>query len=61
MDENLIETNSFFILHCFRNPLIFFEPKMKVCGSFRASRSMEAGTFPLKGPFFKKNGAHRAV
>ena len=29
MDENLIETNSFFILHCFRNPLIFFEPKMK--------------------------------
>ena len=29
MDETLIESNSFFILHCFRNPLIFFEPKMK--------------------------------
>ena len=29
LDENLIETNTFFILHCFRNPLIFFEPKMK--------------------------------
>ena len=29
MDENLIETNSFFILHCFRNPLVFFEPKIK--------------------------------
>ena len=29
MDENLIESNSFFILHCFRNPLFFFEPKMK--------------------------------
>ena len=29
MDENLVPSNSFFILHCFRNPLIFFEPKMK--------------------------------
>ena len=29
MDENLVESNSFFILHCFRNPLVFFEPKMK--------------------------------
>jgi hypothetical protein len=29
MDENLTESNSIFILHCFRNPLVFFEPKMK--------------------------------
>ena len=29
MDENLTESNSVFILHCFRNPLVFFEPKMK--------------------------------
>ena len=29
MDENLVETNNFFILHCFRNPLVFFEPKIK--------------------------------
>ena len=27
---------------------------MKVCGSFRASRSMEAGTFPEKGRFSRK-------
>ena len=29
MDENLKETNNLFILHCFRNPLIFFEPQIK--------------------------------
>ena len=29
MDENLVESNSLFILHCFRNPLVFFEPKIK--------------------------------
>ena len=29
MDENLNESNSVFILHCFRNPLVFFEPKIK--------------------------------
>ena len=29
LDENLKETNNLFILHCFRNPLIFFEPQIK--------------------------------
>ena len=29
LDENLQETNNLFILHCFRNPLVFFEPKIK--------------------------------
>ena len=29
LDENLKETNNLFILHCFRNPLIFFEPPIR--------------------------------
>ena len=29
LDENLKETNNLFILHCFRNPLILFEPQIK--------------------------------
>ena len=29
LDENLKETNNLFILHCFQNPLIFFEPQIK--------------------------------
>ena len=29
LDENLKETNNLFILHCFQNPLIFFEPEIK--------------------------------
>ena len=29
LDENLKETNNLYILHCFRNPLIFFEPQIK--------------------------------
>ena len=29
LDENLKETNNLFILHCFRSPLIFFEPQIK--------------------------------
>ena len=28
IDENLNETNNLFILHCFRNPLVLFEPKI---------------------------------
>ena len=28
INENLKETNTLFILHCFRNPLVFFEPKI---------------------------------
>ena len=28
IDENLQETNSLHILHCFRNPLVLFEPKL---------------------------------
>ena len=43
MDENLIETNSFFILHCFRNPLIFFEPKIK--GTPPSPRCMTSMSF----------------
>ena len=38
LDENLKETNDLFILHCFRNPLIFFEPQIK--GIPPAKRSM---------------------
>ena len=41
MDENLTESNSVFILHCFRNPLVFFEPKMKgIAPSPRCMASM---------------------
>jgi hypothetical protein len=29
LDEYLKETNNLFILHCFRNPLVFFEPALK--------------------------------
>ena len=28
LDENFKETNTLFILHCFRNPLVLFEPKI---------------------------------
>ena len=28
LDENLKETDNLFILHCFRNPLVFFEPEI---------------------------------
>ena len=28
IDENMQETNNVFILHCFRNPLVLFEPKL---------------------------------
>ena len=38
VDENLQETNNLFILHCFRNPLVFFEPKIK--GTPPSPRSM---------------------
>ena len=43
MDENLLESNSLFILHCFRNPLIFFEPKMK--GTPPSPRCMASMSF----------------
>ena len=29
LDENYKETNTLFILHCFRNPLVLLEPKIK--------------------------------
>ena len=29
LDENFKETNNLFILHCFRNPIVLFEPKIK--------------------------------
>ena len=43
LDENLVETNNFFILHCFRNPLVFFEPKIK--GTPPSPRCMTSMSF----------------
>ncbi len=43
VDENLQVTNSFFILHCFRNPLVVFEPSVK--GAPPSPRQMASMNF----------------
>ena len=43
LDEYLKETNNLFILHCFRNPLVFFEPTIK--GSPPSPRYMTVMNF----------------